>query len=93
MSYTITDQDLIHYVEETLPEPGWDVAGIVNELRPYITFGDAYTLTGMTDEEEESFWHTPDKHSFLIERMLKENGVNEDKYWQIVARHEREDDQ
>jgi hypothetical protein len=86
----ITDQDLTHYVEEALPEPGYDVAGIVEALRPHVQFGDVDPSDYLTDDDDDqSYWHAVDKCSFLIDRMLKAAGLDGEALWRIVEAHDQ----
>jgi len=87
MSYTITDTDLLRYVEGTLAEPGFDAQAIADALRPHIEFGDVSPSDWMPDYIQESFEHAVDKTSALIDHMLKTSGIDEDAYWQIVWAH------
>jgi hypothetical protein len=81
---TITDQSVIHFVEETLAEPGYDSEAIMNELRPYVQFGYVSAEDYVPEDEWEEHRSKVDRTSDLIARMLRANGISEDDYWEIV---------
>jgi hypothetical protein len=85
---TITDQSVIHFVEETLAEPGYDSEAIMNELRPYIQFGYVSAEDYVPEEEWEVHSYRSNRTSDLIAYMLRANGISEDDYWEIVWRNE-----